>query len=70
MTISLDDYAPIVGEAVIDQLRQLAARLVGMKVVHVNATRVGGGVAEILSALIPLQQELGLQAEWEIITGE
>jgi trehalose synthase len=70
MTVSLDAYTPIVGEAVIDQLRQLAARLEGIEVVHVNATRLGGGVAEILSALIPLQQELGLQAEWEVITGE
>lgn len=70
MTGLLDDYAPIVGEAVIDQLRQLAARLEGIKVVHVNATRVGGGVAEILSAVTPLQQELGLQAEWEVVTGE
>ena len=70
MTVSLNDYAPIVGEDVIDHLRQLAARLDGLKVVHINATRVGGGVAEILSTLLPLQRDLGLQAEWEVINGE
>lgn len=70
MTVSLNDYVPIVGADVIDQLRQLADRLTGLKVMHINATKVGGGVAEILSALVPLQRELGLQSEWEIVTGE
>ncbi|MBI4447149.1 MAG: glycosyltransferase [Acidobacteria bacterium] len=66
----LDDYARVVGEDVIDQLRQLARPLEGLKVVHVNSTRLGGGVAEILDKLVPLQQELGLNSRWEVITGE
>ncbi len=66
----LDDYAKITGEAVIGHLKQLAAPLKGMKIVHVNSTRVGGGVAEILTKLIPLQRELGIDSSWEIITGE
>jgi len=65
----LDQYIPIVGEDVIDQLKQLASYLKGLKVVHVNSTREGGGVAEILSWLIPLKQELGIDASWEVITG-
>lgn len=65
----LSDYAGVVGEDVIDHLRQLAAPLKGMKVVHVNSTRQGGGVAEILSWLIPLQRELGMDAHWEVISG-
>lgn len=70
MGIMLDNYAKIVGEDVIDQLRQLARHLQGRRIVHVNSTRVGGGVAEILDKLIPLSQELGIKAEWEVITGE
>lgn len=66
----LSDYAGVVGEDVIDHLRQLAAPLKGMKVVHVNSTRQGGGVAEILSWLIPLQRELGMEARWEVISGK
>ncbi len=66
----LDNYAEIVGSAVIDHLKQLAAPLKGMKVVHVNSTREGGGVAEILKWLIPLKKELGLDAEWEVLHGE
>jgi len=70
MTEILNQYAPIIGENVIDQLRQLAEPLKGMKVVHVNSTREGGGVAEILHRLIPLKQELGLDASWEIVAGD
>ena len=66
----LDAYAPVTGEAVVHHLRLLAARLEGRRVVHVNSTRVGGGVAEILAKMIPLMQELGLQVDWEVITGE
>ncbi|MGV8074153.1 MAG: glycosyltransferase [Syntrophobacteraceae bacterium] len=67
---SLDEYAKIVGEDVIDHLRQLAGALRGCKVIHINSTKEGGGVAEILQWLIPLKQELGLDASWEVITGD
>lgn len=67
---SLQDYAAIAGEDVVAHLRQLAALLQGMRVVHVNSTRFGGGVAEILTKLVPLQQELGLDVRWEVIRGE
>ncbi len=70
MTNMLNQYAEIVGETVIDHLHQLAAPLKGLRVVHVNSTREGGGVAEILHRLIPLKQELGLDAVWEVITGD
>jgi trehalose synthase len=70
MTEMLNQYAPIVGSNVVDHLRQLAEPLKGMKVIHVNSTREGGGVAEILHRLIPLKQELGLEASWEIVAGD
>ena len=65
----LKEYSKITGEDVIDHLRQLSTALRGMKVVHVNSTRLGGGVAEILNKLIPLEKELGIDAEWQVITG-
>ncbi len=68
--VSLDEYAAVAGKDVMDHLKQLAALLKGIKVVHVNSTRVGGGVAEILTKLVPLKQELGLNVRWEIIRGE
>ncbi len=69
MSELLSQYAEVVGQESIDQLRQLAAPLQGLKVVHVNSTREGGGVAEILHKLVPLKQALGLEASWEVITG-
>jgi trehalose synthase len=70
MSRLLEAYARVAGEDVIDHLSQLAAQYRGMKVVHVNSTRVGGGVAEILDKLVPLSRELGLDAQWEVITGD
>jgi len=69
MSTSIDLYSAIVGERVISHLRQLASRLSGLKIVHVNSTRSGGGVAEILDRFIPLQKELGMDVAWEIIEG-
>jgi trehalose synthase len=66
----LDDYTEVAGSDVIAQLRQLARPLADARVVHVNSTRVGGGVAEILTKLVPLMQELGIDTSWEVITGD
>ncbi len=70
MTKMLEQYAGVVGEDIIGHLRQLAEPLRGMRVVHVNSTREGGGVSEILHRLIPLKKELGLDAVWEVVTGD
>lgn len=65
----LEQYASVTGAAVIQHLEQLAAPLRGARVVHVNSTREGGGVAEILQKLIPLKRALGIDASWEVISG-
>ena len=70
MTTMLDSYAAVTGEDVIRHLQQLAEPLKGKSVVHVNSTRVGGGVAEILEKLVPLARELGLDTRWEVISGD
>src|SRR5687767_7987654 len=70
MNSLLQTYASVVGEDVIRQLMQLAKPLRGMKVVHVNSTRQGGGVAEILEKMVPLMRELGMDTHWEVITGQ
>ncbi|MBN2091357.1 glycosyltransferase [candidate division KSB1 bacterium] len=70
MKTSLKEYAKITGDNVIEQLFQLSKPLQGKKVVHVNSTRSGGGVAEILNKLVPLMNDLGIDTSWEIISGE
>ena len=37
---------------------------------HVNSTRAGGGVAEILQRMIPILKEVGINARWEVIEGD
>jgi len=66
----LSDYSAIVGQKAVDEIRELGERLGGAKVIHVNSTRVGGGVAEILEKLIPLLRDCGLDAEWLVIRGD
>ncbi len=69
MIRSLKEYSPIVGPAILNQLEQLALHLKGKKVLHVNSTKAGGGVAEILAWMVPFMRELGIEASWEIILG-
>jgi trehalose synthase len=64
----LDRYEEIVGHAEVERLRRLGERLAGKRIVHVNSTRSGGGVAEILGWMVPLMEELGIDAHWEVIT--
>ena len=65
----IEEYAAIVGGAVIDDLRLLADRLKGKTIQHINSTLVGGGVAEILSRMVPLLRELAVDTRWDVIEG-
>ena len=68
--VTLNDYIPIVGAEVVGQLHRLAERLGPRRFVHVNSTRTGGGVAEILSRAVPLLNQLGLETLWEVVQGD
>ncbi|MDD5005393.1 MAG: glycosyltransferase [Candidatus Omnitrophica bacterium] len=65
----IEEYIPLVGQAVIDDLRLLGERLKGKVIQHINSTPVGGGVAEILNRMIPLLRELGVDTKWDVIKG-
>jgi trehalose synthase len=68
--LRVEDYAPIVGTEVIEGLKAAAERLSGSRVINVNSTYVGGGVAELLKAIVPMMNALGLRAEWKVIGGD
>ena len=68
--VSLDDYTDIVGAEVIGQLRRLAERLGPRRLVNINSTKTGGGVAEILNRVVPLLNQLGVDTRWETIQGD
>jgi trehalose synthase len=65
----LDDYRGIETDAVLDEIRQKGKQLSGTSAVHVNATAVGGGVAEILDNLVLLSNDVGLRTDWRVIHG-
>lgn len=66
----LSRYRGIVSDEIMEQLNQLSRDLSGLKVLHVNATRFGGGVAEILESQVPLEQDLGIKSEWQTIVAD
>jgi trehalose synthase len=70
MSNILNEYAEIAGADVVEQLRQIGRPLTGMKLLHINSTKSGGGVAEILHKMVPLMNEIGIETSWETIDGE
>jgi trehalose synthase len=63
----LDRYAQFVGEDILAHVYHAAESLAGLHVLHVNTTRHGGGVAELLEALLPIMEELGISHTWDVI---
>ena len=64
----LDLYNELLGNKAIRHIQKKAEKLENIKVLHVNATKFGGGVAEILHNMVPLMQELRLNVEWKVFT--
>lgn len=69
-SVNLENYRSWTGEALTEEIRQLSKDLHGIRVCNVNATAAGGGVAELLSRIIPVHLALGIQAEWRLIYGD
>jgi trehalose synthase len=66
----LEEYRDVAPRGAIDLLMKLAERLQGRRFVHVNASRYGSGSSEMLARLVPLMQDLGVDATWEVIVGD
>jgi len=66
---SLADYTHLVGRPLVEEIRELASELEGLKVLHLSATAFGGGVAEILYTLVPLMSDVGIDVEWQVMLG-
>lgn len=65
----LDAYRDVAPADMLDDIQQLAEVLQGRTIQHINSTRSGGGVAEILRRFVPLTESLGIRARWDVITG-
>ena len=65
----LEAYRNIAPRGTLELLLRLAERLRGRRFVHVNTSRFGGGSAELLNRIVPMLQDLGIDASWEVIVG-
>ena len=57
---AIDEYRGIVGDKVISDIVKMAKNLYGLRVLHINSTYYGGGVAEMLYSRIPLMNDVGV----------
>jgi trehalose synthase len=67
--IGLPAYREVAPPGTVEFLSRLAEKVRGRTFLHVNSTREGGGVAEILMRLVPLMNDLGVKASWEVLEG-
>jgi len=65
----IEDYEPLVGANTVERIGKKAAKLRGLRVANFNSTYYGGGVAETLSSITLLMNNLGLRTEWRVIQG-
>jgi trehalose synthase len=63
------DYADAAGADAVERLVETARPLRGLRLLHVNSTAFGGGVAELLHTQVPLMNDLGIEATWVVIEG-
>ena len=66
----LERYAQLVGPGTLRALEALARKLHGHRLVMVNTTKTGGGVAEILHRVVVILNELGVPTTWEVMEGD
>jgi len=57
--MNLRDYEGIAEPGDLRAIEHMAARLVGKKMLHVNSTAAGGGVAELLARMVPARCQVG-----------
>lgn len=64
----LNQYSQLLGDKEVKNLQKKAKKFENNEILHVNATKFGGGVAEILNNMIPLMRELKLDADWKVFS--
>lgn len=69
LNANLEKYRPHVLPGTLESIYAIGEKVADTSFLHVNSTRIGGGVAEILYRLIPLLEEVGVKPRWEVITG-
>ncbi|MBN1587537.1 MAG: glycosyltransferase [Candidatus Omnitrophica bacterium] len=66
---SVEDYEPYIGPEAVRRIRTKAKQFKNHLVTHINSTYYGGGVAEMLSSVTLLMNDLGIKTGWRLIKG-
>ena len=67
---SIEAYATVTDRDRLDRLRSLATTLGDVRILHVNSTATGGGVAELLRSIVPVCRDLGLDDNWLVMDAD
>jgi trehalose synthase len=67
---TIEDYRDIVGDAIISNIYRKARKCYGKRILEINSTYSGGGVAEMLSSFIHLMNDIGIETDWDILHGK
>jgi trehalose synthase len=70
MAQGLDAYRDVAPKGTVDFLYRLSESVSGRHFVHISAVRYGGGAAEMLRRLIPILNDLGVVARWEVLAAD
>ncbi len=68
--IGIERYVNCAGEQLIADIQRAARLLYGLRVLNVNSTFHGGGVAMMLNCLVPLMNDVGINADWNLLYGD
>jgi trehalose synthase len=68
--MGIERYVGLIDGEMIAQIQRAARRVYGLRVLNVNSTFHGGGVAGMLNSLIPLMNDVGVNADWNLLYGD
>lgn len=68
--ITLEDYKPLIPASDWEYLEKWAAEIRGKKVIFVNPTMTGGGVAMLRPPLVHMMRLFGIEAHWFVMEGK
>jgi len=66
----IERYVGLIDGEMIAAIQRAARPIYGLRVLHVNSTFHGGGVAGMLNSLIPLMNDVGVNADWNLLYGD
>lgn len=69
-SLGIERYLNCVGAEALADIFRAARPLYGRRILEVNSTFHGGGVAGMLNSLVPLFNDVGINADWNLLYGD